>query len=131
MSEENIATLRGAYAAMTRGDLEGLLVQVHPDAQFKSLIAEVEGENFRGHDGVRRWWNGVVLPLGGLTAEPVEVRDLGDTAIAQVLATYRPRGVQVRQTVWHVVRFRDGMAAQWDFFRTEEEALGAAGIELD
>src|SRR5262249_60393185 len=100
-------------------------------AHFRSLLGEVEGAICRVHYGVRLWWNGVVLPLGGLTAEPVEVRDLGDTAIAQVLATYRPRGVQVRQTVWHVVRFRDGMAAQWDFFRTEEEALGAAGIVLD
>jgi ketosteroid isomerase-like protein len=67
-----------------------------------------------------------VLPLGGLHGEPEDVRDYGDTVIARVLGTYRPRGIEVHQTVWNVVRFRDGKAAWWQFFRTEEEALKAA-----
>jgi ketosteroid isomerase-like protein len=73
MSEENVATLRGGYAAVNRGDIDGLLAAIHPDVEFKSLIAEAEGETFRGHDGVRRWWNEVVLPLGGLHGELEEV----------------------------------------------------------
>ena len=128
MSEENVAIFRRGYAAVNRGDIEGLLAIVHPDVEFTSLIAEAEGETFRGHDGVRRWWKEVVLPLGGLHGDPEEVRDLGDTVLARIAGTYRPRGVEVRQTVWQVVRYRDGMAASWQFFRTEEEALEAAGL---
>jgi ketosteroid isomerase-like protein len=128
MSEENVEAFRRGYAAVNRGDLEGLLVTVHPEVEFTSLIAEAEGETFHGHDGVRRWWTEVVLPLGGLNGEPAEVRDLGDTVLARVLGTYRPRGVAVRQTVWQVIRFREGMATGWQFFRTEEEALEAAGL---
>jgi hypothetical protein len=48
--------------------------------------------------------------------------------VARVLGTYRPKGVEVRQTVWNVVRFRDGKATWWQFFRTEDEALEAAGL---
>ena len=128
MSEENVAMLRRGYAAVNRGDIDGLLVAVHSDVEFTSLIAEAEGETFRGHDGVRRWWNEVVLPLGGLHGEPEDVRDHGDTVIARVLGTYRPRGIEVHQTVWNVVRFRDGKATWWQFFRTEAEALEAAGM---
>lgn len=128
MSQENVELLRTGYAAANRGDVEGFLVSVHPDVEFTSLIAEAEGEVFRGHDGVRRWWHEVVIPLGGLHGEPEEVRDLGDTVIARVVATYRPSGVEVRQPIWHVVRYRDGMAIWWQFFRTEEEALDAAGL---
>ena len=128
MSEENVAIFRRGYAAVNRGDIDGLLALVHLDVEFTSLIAEAEGETFHGHDGVRRWWNEVVLPFGGLHGEPEDVRDLGDTVIARVLGTYRPRGVEVRQTVWNVIRFRDGMAAWWQFFRTQEEALEAAGL---
>jgi ketosteroid isomerase-like protein len=128
MSEENVALLRRGYAAVNRGDIEGLLEAVHPDVEFTSLIAEAEGEIFHGHDGVRRWWNEVVLPLGGLHGEPEEVRDFDDTVIARVLGTYRPRGVEVRQTVWNVVRFREGKASWWRFFRTEQEALEAAAL---
>jgi ketosteroid isomerase-like protein len=126
MSEENVEALRRGYAAVNRGDIDGLLANVHADVEFTSLIAEAEGETFRGHDGVRRWWKEVVLPLGGLHGEPVEVRDLGDTVLARIVGRYRPRGVEVRQTVWHVTRYRDGKATSWKFFRTEDEALEAA-----
>src|SRR5262245_16280212 len=128
MSEENIEALRRGYAAVHRGDIDGLLATVHPEVEFTSLIAEAEGETFRGHDGVRRWWKEVVLPLGGLQAELEEIRDSGDTVIARVLGTYHPRGVEVHQTFWHVLHFRDGKAERWQFCRTEEEALEAAGV---
>jgi ketosteroid isomerase-like protein len=128
MSQENVETLRKGYAAVNRGDVEALLAYVHPDVEFTSLIAEAEGETFRGHDGVRRWWREVVLQLGGLRGEPEEVRDLGDAVLVRVAGTYRPGGVEVPQTVWNVIRFRDGLAIWWQFFRTEEEALEAAGL---
>ncbi len=128
MSQENVAIFRRGYVAVNRGDIDGFLVTVHPDVEFTSLIAEAEGETFRGHGGVRRWWKEVVLPLGGLHGEPEEVRDLGDTVLARIVGTYRPREVEVRQTIWQVVRYRDGMATWWEFFRTEDEALEAAGL---
>jgi ketosteroid isomerase-like protein len=132
MSDVNVAVLRKGYAAVNRGDLEGLLESVHPDVEFTSLIAEAEGETFKGHDGVRRWWEQVVIPLGGLNGELEAVRDLGDdTLLARVSGTYRPSGVEVNQTVWNVIRFRDGKAIGWEFFRSEEEALQACGVAPD
>jgi ketosteroid isomerase-like protein len=35
MSEENVAIFRRGYAAVNRGDIDGLLVTVHPDVEFK------------------------------------------------------------------------------------------------
>jgi len=126
MSEGNVAVLRKAYAAVNRGDVDGVIECVHPDAEFTSLIAEAEGETFRGHEGIRRWWEQVVIPLGGLNGDLEEIRDLGDTLIARVAGTYRPSGVEVQQTVWTVVHFRDGKATGWEFFRTEGEAVATA-----
>jgi ketosteroid isomerase-like protein len=128
MSQENVESLRRGAAALNGGDVDGFLTTVHPDAEFKSLIAEAEGETFRGHDVVRRWWAEVVLPLGGLHGEVEEVRDLGDTVLARLVATHRPTGVEVGQTIWIAVRYRDGMATWWQWFRTEAEALKAAGL---
>ena len=31
--------------------------------------------------------------------------------------------------MWQVVRFRDGLAIRWDFFRTEEEARAALAAD--
>ena len=128
MSRENVELLRRGFTALNRSDLEVFLATVHPEVEFTSLIAEAEGQTFRGHDGVRRWWQEVVLPLGGLHGEPEEIRDLGDSALARVVATYRPRGVEVPQTIWIIVRYRDGMAIWWQFFRTQADALEAAGL---
>jgi ketosteroid isomerase-like protein len=128
MSQENLELLRRGFTALNHSDLEVFLATVHPEVEFTSLIAEAEGQTFRGHDGVRRWWQEVVLPLGGLHGEPEEIRDLGDTVLARVVATYRPRGVEVPQTIWIIVRYRDGMAIWWQFFRTHAEALEAAGL---
>jgi len=36
--------------------------------------------------------------------------------------------VEVPQTMWQVIRVRDGRAAWWEIFRTEAEALEAAGL---
>jgi ketosteroid isomerase-like protein len=129
MSQENVETFRRGFAAVNHRDLDGFLANVAPDVEFMSLIAEAEGETFHGHEGVRRWWNEVVLPLGGLHGGPDEdVRDLGDTVVARVVAIYHPSGVEVRQTIWCATRYRDGMATWWGFFRTEAEALEAAGL---
>ena len=125
---DNVAVLRKGYAAVNRGDLDGLLLSIHPEVEFTSLIAEAEGEDFVGHEGVRRWWQQVVIPLGGLHGDLEDVRDLGDIVLARVAGTYRPSGVEVHQTVWQVIHFRDGKATGWEFFRTEEEALRATGL---
>jgi ketosteroid isomerase-like protein len=129
VSRENAAVLRKGYAAVNRHDIEGLLESVHPDVEFTSLIAEAEGEVFHGHEGVRRWWEQVVIPMGGLNGELEEVRELDDdTLLAKVAGTYRPSGVPVHQEVWNVIHFRDGRATGWKFFRTEEEALEDFGL---
>jgi ketosteroid isomerase-like protein len=62
MSQENVETFRRGYEAVNRGDVDGLLVAIHPDVEFTSLIAEAEGETFRGHEGVRRWSEGGCAP---------------------------------------------------------------------
>ena len=92
MSQENVELLRRGFTALNHGDLEVFLANVHPEVEFTSLIAEAEGQTFRGHDGVRQWWQEVVLPLGGLHGEPEEIPDLGDTVVARGCRHLSPKG---------------------------------------
>jgi ketosteroid isomerase-like protein len=110
MSEENVELLRTGDAAANRGDVEGFLVSVHPDVEFTSLIAEAEGETFRGHDGVRRWWHEVVAPLGGLHGEPEEIRDLGDTLLRGSRRRTGPAGSRCPRRSGTSSATQDGMA---------------------
>jgi hypothetical protein len=73
---------------------------IDPDVEFTSLVAESEGKTYRGHEGVREWWEKVRGALGGLRYEIEDMRDLGDVVVTRV--------------VW------------WGVFRSEEEAMEAA-----
>jgi hypothetical protein len=117
--------LGGATDALNRGDLDDFLSWMHPEVEFKSLIAEAEGETFRGHDGVRAWWGSVRSAFADARWDYQEVRIWGDRGIAKVRITGALSGVQLGQTMWQAFAQRDGKAVWWEFFRTEEEAAEA------
>ena len=130
MSQENVEIARAAYAAINRGDREGFLALVDPSIEFRSLIAEVEGRAYRGHAGVREWWDRVANALGGLHFEPKEIHDLGDRGYTELVVTGTVEGVEIPQRMWQAWVIRDGTATWWATFRTEAEAaeaLEAAG----
>src|SRR3954453_24152958 len=47
---------RRSHDALTRGDVEAFLRYVHPDVEFMHFAGGVDGNVFRGHDGVREGW---------------------------------------------------------------------------
>ena len=124
MSSEAFELTRQSWAFVEERDLDGFLGIVHEDVEFVSLVAEAEGGTFHGHDGVRAWWESVGESLGTLHYEPKEMRDVGDGGvITELVVSGKVGGVEVPQTMWHAVQVRDGKAAWWGSFRTEEEAL--------
>jgi ketosteroid isomerase-like protein len=137
MSEENVESTEGivlihqACDAFNRHDLDGVLALCDPDVEFISYLAQVEGgEPYRGHDGVRDWWERLHAVFPDFTAEVEQARDVGD----RVFTRWRThaRGVEsdapIEQTVWQVAKYRHGKAIEWRFFANEEDALEAAGL---
>jgi ketosteroid isomerase-like protein len=133
LPQENIEQIaNAAYATLNRGDLEGFLALVDPEVEFRSLIAEAEGQTYHGHDGVRDWWEEVVQPLGGLRFHPEVIHDFGDRGFAELIVTGTVEGVDIPQRMWQAFLFRDGKPIWWATFRTEAEAraaLEAAGSQ--
>ena len=119
-----------AYAALNAGDQDAFLALIHPEAEFESLIAEAEGQTFRGHDGVREWWSSVVNALGGLSFLPEEIRILGQAGVSRIRVSGRVGGVEVPQTMWQAFVLRDAKPVWWSTFRTEAEALAEADARL-
>ena len=128
MSQENVEIVKDAFAAITRSDLNRLLSLTDPEVEFHSLIAEAEGQTYQGHDGVREWWEQVKGSLGGLRFEAEAIRSEGDWAVIKVLVTSRMGDVAVPQRMWQTTRARNGKAIWWGIYRTEAEALEAAGL---
>src|SRR5262245_11402008 len=95
-----------------------------------SYLMQVEGgEPYRGSDGIRSWWVGLLAVYPDFTTEVEEVRAFGDLTVARV--RIRGRGVgsdaPMAQTVWQVADYREGRAPWWVFTPSEAAALGAVG----
>src|SRR5262245_66065099 len=124
MPSEAFERNRQAWAAIGDRDLDAFLAIVDEDVEFISLVGEVDGGRYRGHEGVRQWWEQVSSSLGNLRYEQEEMRDLGAGGVlTKPLVTGTVSEVEVQQTMWHVVSVPDGKAVWWGAFRTEAEAL--------
>jgi ketosteroid isomerase-like protein len=128
MSQENVELMEAAAAAIERKDLDAFLALAHPDIEFHSLIAEAEGRSFKGYEGVREWWDTVIESLE-VQPRPEEIEGFRDRGIGCLRLAGRIAGVEVPQTMWMSWRVRDGLLIWWATFRTEAEALEAAGLK--
>ena len=117
-----------AFAAMNSGDFEAFDRLMAEDVEFTSLVAEAEGTTFRGHDGVREWWETVRGAFQEVRWELLEVRGAGVCGVTHFRLHGTLGSVPVEQTMWQAVKLRDGMIRWWAFFRTESEALEAVGL---
>jgi ketosteroid isomerase-like protein len=127
MSQENVEVMEAVYAAIRRHDLDGFLALVHPEIEFRSLVAEAEGQALRGHEGVREWWDSVIRSLA-LRPTPEKIESFRDRGITRLSVVGTVEGVEVPESQWMAWRVRDGLLFWWEIFRTEAEALEAVGL---
>ena len=114
-----------AYAALNRRDIAGFLDLVDERVEFRSLIAEAEGESFHGHEGVRRWWTQVAESLGGLGFEMEYYEEEGDGGVTRVRVRGSVEATGIEQTMWQAILVRGEKVVWWGTFRTGDEARTA------
>jgi ketosteroid isomerase-like protein len=129
MSQENLDLAHQAYAALQEGDFDEFLSYFDPEVEFKSLVLELEGV-FHGHDGVRQWWEGLLAAFPDWNPSLLEVRDLDDRVLIHASATGRgaASGIGIEDDFWQLVEVRNGRVVSYAAFRTQAEALEAAGL---
>jgi ketosteroid isomerase-like protein len=127
MSQEPVEVMEAVFAAISQKDRGAFLALAHREIEFHSMIAEAEGGSFRGHDGVRKWWDAVIESLD-ITPRPEQMESFRDRGVARVRVMGRIEGVEVPQTMWMAWRVRDRQVIWWSTYRTESEALEAAGL---
>jgi hypothetical protein len=117
-----------AFGALNAGDLETFVSLTTEDVEFTSLVAEAEATVFRGHAGVRDWWENVRGAFEGPHWEVLDIRIWGETGVMKFRLSGTLAGVRVEQTMWQAAKSREGKLSWWAFFRTEHEALEAVGL---
>jgi ketosteroid isomerase-like protein len=130
MSEENVDRYRRVVEAFARKDLDAFLGLFDRDVIFAPRSAEVEGSSYRGHEGLRGWWETMFSLFSEYRAEIQEVQSHGDVTFGRLRLRGHgmESGAPMEQTQWHVVEWRGGTVVRWRTLRSEAEALEAAGM---
>jgi ketosteroid isomerase-like protein len=127
MAQADIEIVCGSHEAFRRRDLEAFVDHMDPDVEFTSLILEVEG-TYRGHDGIRSWWNDVLGVFPDWQPQVEDAREVGNRVVLRVRVegSGTGSGIDLDRDIWQVAQVEGGRLRAWKFFRTEQEALDAA-----
>jgi ketosteroid isomerase-like protein len=134
MSQANVEIIRRIYDAWKAADYETVFSTYDPDIR---LIPDPEAwwvgmdEEYRGHDGVRRYMGAVYEAFEDYRPEVEQIIDAGDERVLTLAVEHgRGRGsgaeVQAAKTA-HLWTLRDGKAVQIDLFLDRKQALEATG----
>jgi ketosteroid isomerase-like protein len=124
----NVEQARAAYAAWSARDLDAFVKVFHDDVEVKPFLGRGLGAStYRGHGGLRRWYEEANEAWDELRIEPHEFREIGDRLAVFLRAIGRGRGshVEVEAELVHVAEFRDGKVARLEGFGDREQALKA------
>ena len=129
MSQENVEIVRATFEAFRRRDLDAFLRCFDPNVEYRSLVLELEG-SYHGHEGMRSWWDSVLAVFPDWNPQLADTRDLGQHVLSRVRAEGHGTGsgISLERDIWHLAEIRDGRMESSAFFRTEHEALEAAGL---
>jgi ketosteroid isomerase-like protein len=126
-----VELLYQAIDAFNRRDLDAFLALMDSGVEFTPYERAVEGLGpYRGHDGVRNWWEDFFAALSDFSADLHEVRDLGDITFARgrLRGTGAGSGASFERTLWMANKWRDKKQVWWHAFESEAEALKAVGL---
>ena len=114
------------YARLTREfvrrDLESYVALMHPEVEF-TTVAFGEERVFRGHDGVREWWE-TLSAKPGYDAYSSAATALADDAVlirARIRAPSQSGGYLDVAALWLLVS-RDGLVWRYRPVESEEAA---------
>ncbi len=128
MGAAEIETVRAGVEAYNRGDAEGVVAMSHPDVRLVPIRSLLEGGEYRGHDGVRRFMADMEEDWADRHIEIDEIREVDDgvLVLGGFTATGRT-GTEVRLPVaWHA-RMVDGLLIGLRAYSDREAALRELG----
>jgi ketosteroid isomerase-like protein len=126
MSQEKVELLYRGFDAWNRRDLETAIAGSHADVEITPVRGPASS-TYRGHEGMRRFWDDIIGTFPDFSTEVVEARDLGDYVVGIVRIRGKGTGsaVSSEQTVWFVSQWRDGKLLWYCAYESESEALEA------
>jgi ketosteroid isomerase-like protein len=130
MSVENVEAARRGFEALDSGGVEAFLDFIDPQFEMTTPAdMTVEPATYRGHEGMRRYFDSFYEIMDEVRFEPHEFIDAGDRVVvpARLVARGRDTGIEAVQQLTMVWTLRGGKAIGCETYATKDEALEAAG----
>jgi ketosteroid isomerase-like protein len=130
MSQQNVDIALAAVDAWNRGDREAWLALWDEDAEFYPLRAQLEGQSYRGREGLDRFLSEMAEEWEDVRFEIDETRDAGEqvVGIGRFRARGRASGIDLNVPLGVLTRVRRKRIIYTRFFSEPSHALEAAGV---
>jgi ketosteroid isomerase-like protein len=131
VSRENVEIVQRAYAAYSRGDLDGAVADFAPECEYAASGAVPgAGDTYLGPEGYKRFLASFNEGFDQPRAELHEVVEAGDRVLVPLTLHGRGRqsGAETTWQFWQVWELGEGRFVRGQGFTTEAEALDAVGL---
>ena len=125
MTDRDIALCLEILECTNAEDIDGVLARCHEDVECEPYLAQVEGEVFSGHEGMRRWWAEREAAWETIRIEPGEIERVGSHLLMRGVFHTKARGsgVEISVPFAQAAEVREGKVAWWGVYSTEQDAL--------
>ena len=130
MSRENVEIVKRLMDAFNERDLDTFAEITTPDFEWTTSMTAVEGEIFRGREGIETYFGRMRDAWDEFRALASEFRDLGDRVLwlGRLEGRGRGSGVPVTAPLDILFDFRGGKISRIRSYLDHGEALRAAGL---
>jgi ketosteroid isomerase-like protein len=126
---DNVELVRAGFEALEQGGVEELLPFIHPEFETTTPSGlAVEPDTYRGHEGLRRYFDSFYEVMDEIHFIPDEFIEVGERVVVpiRVAARGKETGIEAEQHLVQVWSLRDEKAIRVEVFATREEAMDAA-----
>jgi ketosteroid isomerase-like protein len=129
VSERNLEIVQRGIEAFNERGVEGIIPFVHADFEATTPpdLAS-EPDTYRGHDGLRRWFDSFDEVMEEIRWDAHEFHEVGDRVVVEFTLRARGKttGLDFGQDAVMVWWLRDGKGIRLELLQTLDEALAAA-----
>lgn len=124
MATENERLTKQGFDALASGGVEAMLEFVHPEFQMETLPGiAAEPQVYRGHDGIRRWFDSFYEVMDEVTVEPVSFAELEDGRVLlhmRLTARGQASGIEVDQEARAIASLRDSLLVGLEYLTPDD-----------
>ncbi len=131
MSQESIAVVHLMLDAFNSEDIERVLALADPDFETEiPAYLSAEPDVYRGHDGMRRYFDAFREAMRSVRFESEGMWDAGADVVVlmRIIATGRATAIEVQQQSASVWTIRNGKVARIRMHKSPAAALAAVGL---